>query len=258
MNFPRRNSAAKAAGVSIFGLVLLFLVWVAGDSESLRANTRDSINPFLVLSEGVKNIFSGPGRFFSSRNSLDKKISELEASKGSFEVENIILSSRVKELERLLNFPQSEGGPGKMVLVSSRAESAPFGTLIISFDQNSGVSKGMKALGYGGVYLGEVSEVGARSAVVKLVTYPGLETEGWLERMSLSITLEGYGGNNLKFSLPKSVKVEAGDKIISNTSPQYLIGQVEFVEERPTEPLQEILLRLPLNLRNLRYVELRN
>ncbi|MDP3784824.1 MAG: rod shape-determining protein MreC [bacterium] len=249
-NFLPRKKISKVTGTVLLGAVLIIFLWVWRDFSSIRSDTRDILGPFLKFSRLSENFFTGINNFFTSKNKLSKKIDELE-------IKNILLETKVREFENAANSSEVSRAAGKKVLVSSLAPAVPYGTLLVSFDDNSGITPGMKVIGYGGIYVGEVKEVGDTSATIKLISSPGFRTEAWLERLALNITLEGQGGYNMKFSIPQSVAVEVGDKILSNTVPQFLIGQVETAEEeREIKPLREILLRLPLNFSNLRYVEL--
>lgn len=244
-NSHQGNSSSKFFGVLILGIFLIALIWAGGKWGFMGDGVKDFLSPVFAVSRGINNFFH------------EGSIAELENEKTAMVVQNSLLEARVRELEGMLGVTSAKRTTEeKIAVLSSQAPAVPYGTIIVSYDDNSGIRPGMKAIGLDGIYLGEVMDVGRKTATIKLVSFPGLKSESWLERHSLNITLEGQGGYNLKFSLPKSLKVEVGDKILSNTSPQYLIGEIEAIEEKPSDPLQEILLRLPLNFRNLRYVEL--
>ncbi|MDP3763030.1 MAG: rod shape-determining protein MreC, partial [bacterium] len=117
---------------------------------------------------------------------------------------------------------------------------------------------GMRALAYDSILLGEIDEVFNANSRIRLLSYPGRKTEAFLERVSLNIILEGMGGINLNFSVPKTVDIKVGEKIVSNSPPSYMIGQVEEIRAKESEPLAEILVKIPVNLRYLRYVTLVN
>jgi len=246
----------KFAWIALFGFVLFIFLWNAGGSSKIQTYTRDTLGSFGAVSGSLDSISRWIGTFFTSRNKLALRIEELETVNQELSIRSSLLEARIRELEQLSNFPEEKTVQGIRALIVSQAPAMPYGTLLVSFDEGANVRPGMKALGFGGVYLGDVSEAGENSAVIKLLSYPGLLSEAWLERLALNVTLEGQGGYNFKFSLPRSIKIEIGDKILSNTNPQFLVSVVEAVEEDPAMPLQQILLRLPLNIRNLRYVEL--
>lgn len=206
------------------GILFLVFLWFFGES---RQESRDFVVPFFRGASGLKN-------FFTTKKSLLQRIEELE-----------------RENQRLGLIPIED-----KALVLSQSPATPYDTLIVAAGREDGIQAGFKALAYGGILLGRVEESGERTSLIKLVSFPGLQSEAWLERLALNVTLEGQGGYNLRFFLPKGVAVEIGDRLLSNTRPSFLVGQVERIKEKTSEPLSEIILRLPLNIRNLRYVEL--
>ncbi|OGF51657.1 hypothetical protein A3I27_02125 [Candidatus Giovannonibacteria bacterium RIFCSPLOWO2_02_FULL_43_11b] len=233
-SFRQRNKGFhKAAAIFAVGIILLAVLEFS--SESFRSGARDLFAPILYFSSKIRNFFEDFG---------GNKIIELEAENAKLLVENSLLKTSISD------FAKSSS------LVLSQAPSIPYDTLLIKLDSVGTAKIGTKIIAYGGIYLGQISEIGEESAVVKLISYPMSETEAWLERSGLNIILVGESGYNLKFSVPKDISVEVGDRILSNTGPQFLIGEVESVNEKPTNPLKEVRLRFPFNFKNLRYVEL--
>lgn len=184
--------------------------------------------------------------------------SELEAARSfnkELEIKNSFLESRVREFENLNvslggNFPS-----GKTASILSLPPQSPFDVILVNAGKNDGIGTGLKAVIKGGILVGTVDKVYDNSAEVKLLSYPGLKTEGYLEASALNVALQGLGASNLKFSVPKEIELKTGDRVISNTNPAYLIGEIAYIKKDPSEPLQEAILRFPLNLRNERFVE---
>ena len=243
--FLQHNQGAKVAGIAAVGFSVLFFVWATKDISGIRSGMRDMLTPIFRLSGFL-------GNFLSSSSSIEA----LENSKKDLEVKNFLLDSRVSELESLLSVPSENRNKGVQGLLVSQFPISPYSTITVEPISMSRVSSGMKAIAYGGIYIGNIMDAGENLASIKLLSFPELETNAWLERLSLNITIVGVGSNNMKFELPKDIKIEVGDRIISNTTSQYLIGEIEIIDNRPTEPLQEIRFRHPINFRNLRYVEL--
>ncbi|MBI2024072.1 hypothetical protein HYT00_01655 [Candidatus Giovannonibacteria bacterium] len=257
-SFPQRSRPFPRAIGLILGLLVLLFALRAGDSLEIRGRARDSFSPLYNAALYLKNSFSFFSGFFSSKGSFINKIQNLEDELARARFENSSLGARVHDLEGLLSLAPQAKMNTTSALVTSQAPSTPYDTLRVSWDSSKKISPGTKVLAFGGAYLGEVTETGEKTALVKLISYPGLETEAWLSRLSLNVTLIGQGGYNLKLTLPKSIRVEVGDKVFSNTDPQLLIGEVMRVEGKASEPLQDIIFRFPFNFKNLRYVEFIN
>lgn len=256
--FPQRNKTLpKVIGVVLVLLVILFAL-KAGDSEGFRDKTRGWFSPLYGTSLFLKNSLGSFSGFFASKSSLSAKVQSLEDEVAGLKFEKSSLEARIHDLESLTGIaPQSKPNTTS-ALISSQAPSMPYDTLRVSWNGEKKISPGIRVLAYGSSLVGEVAEAGDKTALVKLISYPGFETDAWISRISLNVTLVGEGGYNMKFTLPKSIQINVGDQVFSNTNPQFLIGEVSRVVEKSSEPLQDVILRFPFNFRNLRYVEFLN
>lgn len=253
--FHPLNFLPRLAAVLVLGILILGFLWIF-DSPFFRSKARDLARPSFNIAIFLSDFADGLKGFFTSKSRLNDRVSELENRNRELEVKNSLLESELTEFRRLNEFFSDARPKGKIAMVLSQSPNIPFDSILIDLGGDDGFQIGSTATAYGGILLGEVSELGKKSSLVRLISSPGLETEAWLERLSLNVTLEGRGGYNLKLSLPKSVDVQIGDRVFSNTNPPLLIGQIEKIYKEPSLPLQDILLRLPLNIANLRYVEL--
>ncbi|KKT77413.1 MAG: hypothetical protein UW74_C0042G0002 [Candidatus Giovannonibacteria bacterium GW2011_GWC2_44_8] len=246
-NSRQRNSFLyKAAAGLILAIILLAGLGIV--SVSFRSGVRDFFDAILSFSAAIRNSLIDFG---------GNRILELESRNAELLGENSALKEKISGLESGEGNSRNDRDIIKSsALILSQAPSTPYDTLLISMDALGVAKFGTRVVAHKEIYIGDISEIGARSAMVKLLSYPAAENEAWLMQAGINITLVGEGGYNMKFSVPKSISVEVGDKVLSNTSPQFLIGEVEQIIEKPTNPLKEIRLRFPFNFRNLRYVEL--
>ncbi len=167
-----------------------------------------------------------------------------------------ILEARLKEQEALGSLHTLEERPAKIATVLSIPPQSPYDVILIDAGRQDGIQPGEKVFAKS-TLIGFVDEVGEGSAKVKLISYPELETEALLESLLLNITLEGYGGLNMIFIAPQDLEIKIGDRVISNTTPSYLIGEIGYIKSKESEALQTVYLRPPFNLRHLRFVEIR-
>jgi cell shape-determining protein MreC len=246
----------KATVIILIAIFLALFVSTFLEDFNLKSKPRDVSAGIMKQAWSIKSTFERIRLFVSNKNNLIDEISSRETRNKELEAKVISLESEIKNLKKY-GVATNESRPlGKSALVLSQSPSSPYDTLIVAAGIQDGVQVGFKAVAFGSILLGEVERAGERTSNIKLLSYPGLEREAWLEDRSLNILLKGMGGSNLKFSVPKGLEVKIGERIISNSRPIFLIGQVEYIRERPSEPLKEVILRTPLNLRHLRFVEL--
>ncbi len=89
---------------------------------------------------------------------------------------------------------------------------------------------------------------------IKLISSFGEETNVLLESSGIPAIAVGRGGENFEIMLPRAVKVDIGERVITLGNQPMLIGIVEKIEHQTTDPLQKIIFRLPVNIQYLNRV----
>jgi cell shape-determining protein MreC len=108
------------------------------------------------------------------------------------------------------------------------------------------------------ILLGEVLEVFGQTVKVKLFSAPGTKFTVSLGKNNLTAQIEGRGGGNFSIALPRGVTVETGELALITSGLQNLIvAVIGAVEADPESSFQQVFLRLPLNLNELKYVVIR-
>ena len=140
------------------------------------------------------------------------------------------------------------------VAVLTHPPQTPYDTIIIDAGSSESVTLGSEVSLPEGPLLGIVSEVFRNRAKVKLFSSPGEETNAILERDNMPVTLTGRGGGNFRLLLPRDVRVEKGDKILSTNIVPHLLAVVEEISVESTDSFKEVLARSPTNIFTLRFV----
>lgn len=105
--------------------------------------------------------------------------------------------------------------------------------------------------------VGEVAEVFSRTAKIKLFSASGNQLPVTLGDEYLPAIATGIGGGNLLVEVPRDITINVGDRAIVPTALRdFLAGTVGSVTTDPSEPLQKVLLSLPLNINKLRWLEI--
>lgn len=254
--FPRhKQGAARESLVSliVFALIFFALVYFLGKSGSSRLiNFKNSASGSWLK---IRSVFVSFNDYFRERADL---ISELDTLRGNnifLETENTDLKVKLNDLGRIASI-LGTSSPSKMVaMIVSLYPNGPFDTILIDKGIRDGITPGNIALAYG-IYIGQVTEAGERSSKIKLSSYPGARTEGFIDRISLNVSVAGEGGGNLILTVPKNIDIALGDKLFLNSQKTMLIGQVDKIYENAAEPLKTIIFRIPLNLNNLRFLSI--
>lgn len=258
-NFPplKQIRAHTRSQIGIWIIVIAVILLALARFPSVKTGALDLGTFVLKLGGGITAFSDFLQELLTRKIFLVEELDTLRSSKLELESRNSMLKAKIGELGKIENLLNENQNPGKLALILGPATNSPYDALLANLGSEEGIENGDKAIAYGSIILGTVETVSGQNSIIKLFSYPGLVTEGFLESKSLNIALEGLGGSNLKFFVPKNIGIKVGDRILYNSVPFYLIGQVEYIKERPSEPLAEVIVRPPLNIRELRYLELK-
>lgn len=134
----------------------------------------------------------------------------------------------------------------------------PYQTLLLDVGRNN-LSKKLKvgdlAVANGSVLVGRVAEVGDWYSKVKLISAES-SLSVVIGSSNISAVAVGSGAGNFSISLPKGTKVYAGDRVVAPLYNNLLIGTVGYVKKNPSQPNQTVLVKTPVNLWQLKWLEI--
>ena len=179
---------------------------------------------------------------------LKEKVSSLETEILS------LLSKRVQENILLELVGRRLNSNMVAAAVLTHPPQTPYDIIIIDAGSEDSVTLGSEVSLPEGPILGAVLEVFPKRARVKLLSASGEETNAILERNDVPIVLEGTGGGSFKFILPRDIRVEKGDRILSPSITPSLLAVVAEVSTQSTDSFQEVLAQSPTNIFAIRFV----
>ena len=194
---------------------------------------------------------------FRNKQSLDEELNYLRERNIELENEIILLESAKKENEELkILLSRPEKKSYILGSIISRPPQSPYDMIVVDTGSDNGVKQGMKAVAYGSVLIGHVAETFPGVSKIKLVSYPGEETNLIMENAKISAIGLGLGGGNIEVKIPSSVKINSGDKINTEGTSYYLLGTADKIEADALNPFQKIIFRMPVNLNELQKIGL--
>lgn len=132
---------------------------------------------------------------------------------------------------------------------------SPYDTLVIDVGSKENVAVGDRVVVYGDFVVGKVAETRVRTSLVKLFSSPKEKNNVLISSINLLVTAEGRGGGNFEIKLPRGVSVSEGDSIIIPGNNTKIFGIVEKIVATPTGAFQTILFKSPVNMQEVRFVE---
>jgi cell shape-determining protein MreC len=209
-------------------------------------------------------------------NSIGSKFSSMTAyfiTKASLEQENESLELRLREQEALLsnyNTVLSENNSLKETLgrmgerrdlvvgaILSKPNRSPYDTLIIDIGENQNIETGDLVFALGNVPVGRIGEVYRSTSKVVLFSTSKEKTEVIISGQNAFAEIVGRGGGNFEMTLPRDFVVGEGVEVVLPGITPYIVAKVKTVISDPRDSFSKALLVSPVNIFELKFVEVR-
>jgi cell shape-determining protein MreC len=213
--------------------------------------------PVLLLGNNVKGGFSNADIVLNSKKLLflenETLKLELKENKAAVFGYNSILDENLKLKEILGRIP----GNKNMILASilAKPNRSPYDTLIIDVGKNEGVFVGQRIFAEGNVPIGEVRETFPHSSKVALFSSPGEKTEVVISGKDIFMSITGRGGGNFEMMLPRDLVIEKGNEVVLPGINIRAVATVETIISDPRDSYQKALLKSPINIQELKFVQ---
>ncbi len=90
-----------------------------------------------------------------------------------------------------------------------------------------------------------------------LYSNPGQITEAVIDGSNASVEIVGRGGGNFEMTIPLDLSAESGKLIILPNTTSEVVAIVDRLISNPTDPIKKVLLRSPVNIQNLKWVQIK-
>ncbi|MBU6370490.1 MAG: rod shape-determining protein MreC [Patescibacteria group bacterium] len=260
MNFRRRNSDFAAGGRGAFltgasiTLVILVILSLSGPKSFLFAVSR----PFWEGKNLVASWLSNLGAIARTKESLAAENASLAAELSAEKADAALVETLQNEnagLKAALG-RKTAGKNGILAAVLAKPPFSPYDTLVIDAGTADGVAAGDQVVADGFVPIGFVSETFAHESKATLYSSSGVSTRVLVGSSSIETLATGMGGGALEIRLPSGSDVAVGDAVSAPSISTNIVGTVESVASKPSDSLETVLVSLPVNIANIRFVEI--
>jgi hypothetical protein len=127
----------------------------------------------------------------------------------------------------------------------------PYDLLQIDQGSEAGITEHALVYATADQVIGTVRQVTNHYSFVELFTSPGVEMTGFISGPDIIATVEGIGGGVARVRVPQGIPLRVGDLVYVPSIEPGLFGQIDFVENRPSQPEQFGYISLPIALHSL-------
>lgn len=246
----------KKVGVVI--VLVLFLVYFrAGIFRGLSVATHTIVKPIIVFGHAVGDEVGALGTAFRFKQSLLAENENLKNQILESQADRANYASVVDENTQMKAILGNK--PANMNLVLSgillKPNQSLYDTVVIDKGSADGIQTGDRVFASGNIPIGNIAEVYGNSANVVLFSNPGEKTNVIVSGSTISLSAIGRGGGNFELDLPKDSPIAVGNEVdLPGTTP-YILGTVATIVSDPRDSFQKAILISPVNVQQLKFVE---
>ncbi len=227
--------------------------------NSLSYISHATFRPVLVLKNNLNNTFSNLKTTFLFKNSLldeNKNLKlKLKENNSLLLNYNSILSENIKIKEILGR--KDEKINMLLSAILSKPNQSLYDTLIIDVGTNHGVKKGDLVFALGNVPIGHISLAYSNSSKVILFSNSGNKTEIVVTGHDIFMQMVGRGGGNFEIILPRDFILDKDSAVFLPGISSYVVAITEATISDPRDSFVKILLTSPVNIQELKFVEVK-
>ena len=233
--------------------VSLLLLFFAG--RLFAESTAFFVEPLRGLTAAVDDGVGSMTLFLKDKEELVRENSELEtrlAELLTLQDRMSFLEAENAALQGVESDTQSEIRAGVIV----RPPETPYDTLLVDKGSRDGVREGAVVKTTGAVVIGSVAKVFQDSALITLVSTPGVRSSAYIYGPDIFTYTEGQGGGVLRVTVPQGIQLEVGNVAVLPGVPGRLYGSVRHVEAPDSSPGQYGFITSEVPLQSLNIVSI--
>ncbi len=254
----KKAKRKKVWGIVSFAILFVFLFYFnAPVFYGLSYVSNIVFRPFLIFGVNVGNKLDSLSAYFASKESLTQKISDLNLELAFSQARVSNYDTILQENEKLKEIFGRKKEETTMILavILSKPNRSLYDTLLIDAGSRQGVSTGDLVYALGNVPIGRVEVVYDNSAKVILFSSSGEKMEVIVGETFFELV--GRGGGNFEMILPRGTALVKGNSAVLPGLDASVVGVVETIISDPRDSFQKVLLISPVNIQELKFVEIK-
>lgn len=241
--------------LTIFFFLFLFTLTPVGSAtRSLLGQFAPSVwgvgGKLVRFNTQIFSVFYSKSSLLEENEALKKEIRDISLKLLD---RNLLYEENLALKERL-----GRSGPGQTVVarVLAKPPRSPYDTLVVDVGSREGIRGGEKVLYSDNIMIGEVAEVSEKTSKIKLLSSSGENINVTIGKSAVSALAIGIGGGNFEIKIPHDTPVSPGDSILAPSLMPYILGVVEYIESKESDPFKRILFKSPISPLEIETVEI--
>lgn len=256
MNYRRNKQSAGKKFLKVGAvLIVLLALWYTPIGGALSNAIHGFATPIWGTADSIRSVGDDAGLIFISKKTLSTENTRLHNELAQVDLqlqERNLLFAQNKILLSLLGRAHASGTIVASVL--AKPNRSLYDTLVLDVGEEEGVSVGYNVF-YQGQAVGKIVQTYTHTSKVLLYSSSGESIDVVLSENGIAGTAIGQGGGTFQWSVPRDTDVSLGDIVVLPGIEQSILGVVEDISSRPSDPFKKILFKSPMNIFDIIYVE---
>ena len=251
-----KNKKVFKIALSVVILFILFFFRV-GIFNGFSKISHKIFRPVLITGNNLGDKFKSFGAYFVSKSYLYEQNQKLQAQVDFNNARNSNYDSVVADnisIKEILNRKDLKV-PMVLSAILNKPNQSIYDTLVIDAGAKEGIKTGDTVFALGNVPIGQVDIVYDNSSKVILFSNAGETTEGVVSGKNVFMQLIGRGGGNFEMIMPKDFTMQKGDQVVLPGINPYVLAIAQTIISDPRDPFNKMLLTSPVNIQELKFVE---
>jgi cell shape-determining protein MreC len=238
--------------------LIIFIYFRNGIFNGFSYVSQLIFRPVLIIGQSVGEKFGSLGSYFVSKNSLSIENENLRNQISESGADRANYVSVVDENNKLKEILGRKDLKVNMILsaILFKPNQSLYDTLVIDVGITEGIKIGNMVFALGNVPIGRVDFVYENSSKIILFSNAGEKTQVVVSGKGVFMELVGRGGGNFEMILPRDFVLQKGDQVVLPGINPYLIAITQTIISDPRDPFIKALLTSPVNIEELKFVEI--
>lgn len=261
MNYRQDRKIRKKHTKKVIAALALIFVMIYFHAHIFRGFSVAAHVVFKPIISFGNNIGNGLGStlsYFKSKKALNFENQELKAKIREQEAELSNHGTLVSEnLSLKSTLERNKEGEFILAGILSKPHKSPYDTLVIDIGEDHLILPGDEVFAYGDVPIGRIDQVFENSSKVVLYSSAGEKKEVIVAGKDIYLETVGRGGGNFEMNIPRDMELAPGTEVTIPGIFPYTLAKVETIISDPRDSFVKALLVSPVNIFELKFVEVK-
>ena len=237
---------------------MIFILSILGVFKGLGNFLHKIASPLWKAEVATMNTIDNGSYIVRTKKSVFKENENLQTKNNELESKMLDYTLLQKENENIKSLlgRLPEKSDFLLANIISKPNKSLYDTLVLDVGIDSGIVVGQTIFADMQFPIGYITAVYDRTSVATLFSNSKEITNAQIEGSNTSVDLVGRGGGNFEINVPHELSVPNGSFVIAPHLSSRIVAIVADIVSDPHDPMNKIILKTPVNIQDLKWVQI--